>query len=242
MWMRTTMNYQYRHGTTTTVAFKTLWRQGGVRRFYKGVGPALLQGPLARFGDTAANEFVLIYLEASQLPLPVKTAAASAASASWRLVISPVDAVKTTLQAEGAGGVKLLSAKVQRRGVGVLWHGALAAATATAAGHFPWFLTFNFLQEKICQFDQPWKKLLRSAGIGFTASVVSDSITNSVRVVKTIRQTYHKPIGYREAAQLVVEKEGVVGLLGRGLKTRLLANGLQGLMFSVLWTRIKEMW
>ena len=41
---------------------------------------------------------------------------------------------------------------------------------------------------------------------------------------------------------LVVKKEGVVGLLGRGLKTRLLANGLQGLMFSVLWTRIKEMW
>ena len=84
--------------------------------------------------------------------------------------------------------------------------------------------------------------MLRSAGIGFASSVVSDSITNSVRVVKTIRQTYHQPIGYREAAQLVVRKEGVVGLLGRGLKTRLLANGLQGLMFSVLWTRIEEMW
>ena len=84
----------------------------------------------------------------------------------------------------------------------------------------------------------PW----HNTGIGFTASVVSDSITNSVRVVKTIRQTYHRPIGYREAAQLVVRKEGVVGLLGRGLKTRLLANGVQGLLFSVLWTRIKEMW
>ena len=242
MWMRTTMNYQYRHGTTTTVALRMLWQQGGVRRFYRGVGPALLQGPLARFGDTAANEFALRYLEDSQLPLPVKTAAASTASASWRLVISPVDAMKTTLQAEGAGGLKLLSAKMQNKGVGVLWHGALAAATATAAGHFPWFLTFNFLQERLPQFDQPWKRLLRSAGIGFTASVVSDSITNSVRVVKTIRQTYHKPIGYREAAQLVVRKEGVLGLLGRGLKTRLLANGMQGLMFSVLWTRIKEMW
>ena len=243
MWMRTTMNYQYRHGTTTTVALRTLWKQGGARRLYRGVGPALLQGPLARFGDTAANEFVLRYLKDSQLPLPVKTAAASAASASWRLVISPVDALKTTLQAEGAAGLKLLSAKVQSKGVGVLWHGALAAATATAAGHFPWFLTFNFLEEKLPQFDQqPWMKLLRSAGIGFTASVVSDTITNSVRVVKTIRQTYHQPIGYRDAAQLVVGKEGVKGLLGRGLKTRLLANGMQGLMFSVLWTKIKEMW
>ena len=41
---------------------------------------------------------------------------------------------------------------------------------------------------------------------------------------------------------MVVGKEGVMGLLGRGLKTRLLANGMQGLMFSVLWTSIKEMW
>ena len=65
MWMRTTMNYQYRHGTTTAVALRTLWKQGGVRRLYRGVGPALLQGPLARFGDTAANEFVLRYLEHS---------------------------------------------------------------------------------------------------------------------------------------------------------------------------------
>ena len=26
-----------------------------------------------------------------------------------------------------------------------------------------------------------------------------------------------------------------MGLFGRGLKTKILANGLQGLMFSVLW-------
>ena len=83
---------------------------------------------------------------------------------------------------------------------------------------------------------------MRSAGIGFTASVVSDFITKLVIVVKSISQTYYKPIGYKAAAQIVVGKEGMIGLLGRGLKTRLLANGMQGLMFSVLWTSIKEMW
>lgn len=30
------------------------------------------------------------------------------------------------------------------------------------------------------------------------------------------------------------------GLFGRGLKTRILANGLQGLMFSVLWRLIDD--
>jgi hypothetical protein len=31
-----------------------------------------------------------------------------------------------------------------------------------------------------------------------------------------------------------------LGLMGRGLRTRILVNGLQGLMFSVLWQLIKE--
>jgi hypothetical protein len=65
-------------------------------------------------------------------------------------------------------------------------------------------------------------------------------VSNSVRVVKTVRQTYEAPISYWRAIQVVVEKDGVLGLFGRGLKTRLITNGLQGLMFSVLWRLIDE--
>jgi len=32
MWLRTTINYQYRHGTSTSVALRTLYREGGVLR------------------------------------------------------------------------------------------------------------------------------------------------------------------------------------------------------------------
>ena len=49
MWIRTTMNYQYRYGTTTTQAFKKLWAEGGFTRLYRGVGPAFIQGPLSRY-------------------------------------------------------------------------------------------------------------------------------------------------------------------------------------------------
>ncbi len=38
-----------------------------------------------------------------------------------------------------------------------------------------------------------------------------------------------------EAARRVISQDGKLGLFGRGLKTRILANGLQGLMFSILW-------
>ena len=53
------MNYQYRFGTSTGDAMRHLYRDGGLGRFYKGVGPALIQGPLSRFGDTASNAGIL---------------------------------------------------------------------------------------------------------------------------------------------------------------------------------------
>ena len=43
MWMRTTINYQYRHGGTMVQTFKKLYAEGGVARFYRGVLPALVQ-------------------------------------------------------------------------------------------------------------------------------------------------------------------------------------------------------
>lgn len=47
MWLRTTVNYQYRYGTSTREALKTLYKDGGVRRFYQGLAPALLQARIA---------------------------------------------------------------------------------------------------------------------------------------------------------------------------------------------------
>ena len=77
--------------------------------------------------------------------------------------------------------------------------------------------------------------LARQAFIGFCASVVSDTISNSLRVVKTYRQVNETRIGYVDAAKAVVATDGWIGLFGRGLVTRIIANGLQGMMFSILW-------
>ena len=79
--------------------------------------------------------------------------------------------------------------------------------------------------------DDPLKKLGRNALIGFCSSVVSDSISNSLRVVKTTRQTFPENISYANTVKHVVEKDGIMGLFGRGLKTRLLTNGIQGRPF-----------
>ena len=41
MWIRTTMNYQYRYGGTFTGTLGKLWHEGGIRRFYAGLWAAL---------------------------------------------------------------------------------------------------------------------------------------------------------------------------------------------------------
>jgi hypothetical protein len=79
------------------------------------------------------------------------------------------------------------------------------------------------------------RKLARNAFIGFVSSAISDTISNSIRVIKTYRQANETKISYPAAIKEVVAKDGWVGLFGRGLSTRIIANGMQGLLFSVLW-------
>jgi len=105
MWMRTTVNYQYRNGTTFPVALRTLYADGGIPRFYRGVLPALVQGPLSRFGDTAANTGMLTLMNSydttANMSVGIKTVSASAAAAIFRIFLMPIDTVKTTMQVEG---------------------------------------------------------------------------------------------------------------------------------------------
>jgi len=95
----TKVNYQYRNGTSFPVALRTLYADGGIPRFYRGVLPALFQGPLSRFGDTAANTGVLTFLnsmdQTKDLSVGLKTIAASASAGLFRICIMPIDTVKT---------------------------------------------------------------------------------------------------------------------------------------------------
>ncbi|KAF9817900.1 hypothetical protein IEO21_03094 [Rhodonia placenta] len=244
--LRTVMNYQYRYGTTTTQAIKTLYADGGWTRYYQGLTAALVQGPVSRFGDTAANAGILALLQSNsfmkRLPSPVKTVFASVAAACFRMLLTPVDTVKTTMQTDGKAGIVILKARIKKYGITSLWWGAIATAAATFVGHFPWFSTYNWLGEALPQPTTLFEKLLRQAFIGFCASVVSDTVSNSLRVVKTYRQVHERRVGYVEAAQAVIATDGLRGLFGRGLKTRILANGLQGLMFSILWKLFMDLW
>jgi hypothetical protein len=110
------MNYQYRYGTTTTQATLTLYDDGGWKRYYRGLSAALIQGPASRFGDTAANVGILALLQSNpymrSLPTLFKSVFASLAAAGFRMILTPIDTVKTTLQTQGNSGMRILKTRV----------------------------------------------------------------------------------------------------------------------------------
>lgn len=144
------------------------------------------------------------------------------------------------MQVEGKNGMPALGAKLKANGPTVLYHGAIAASVATFVGHYPWFFTFNYLNEVIPRQKELGMKLLRNAGIGFVSTVVSDCCSNSIRVLKVYRQASTTPVSYLQSAKNVIATDGFAGLFGRGLSTKIVANGFQGLLFSVLWKAIEE--
>lgn len=250
MWMRTAINYSYAHGGTSMIqTLSALWKQGGIRRFYAGYGWAMIQAPTSRFGDAAANSGVITLLEeleyTKNLPLPVKTACASTCGAAFRVLLMPIDALKSTAQSHGGSPLPMLAAKVKKGGPQVLFHGAMAAAFANFLGSLTWFTPYRFFDNHIDMWkktDLLYQKLMRSMALGFCASIISDTTTNSIRVIKVVRQTASEPISYPAAVKKVIAEEGFKGLFGRGLTTKLASNGVQGMMFSVFWRLGMDYW
>jgi len=131
---------------------------------------------------------------------------------------------------------------------------------ANIAGHYPWFVTYNYLDSVLQKKDEEEQgghdddyhhhhhhhddlktRLARNAMIGFMASLASDTVSNCFHVVKIHKQASSEMMSYGDAARRVVAADGMIGLFGRGLGIKLLGNGLQGMTFGVLWRLMDEM-
>lgn len=69
----------------------------------------------------------------------IRAAGGSVMAGVFRISLTPVDTVKTILQVEGKNGLGILKSKISAKGLPVLYHGALATASATIVGHYPWY-------------------------------------------------------------------------------------------------------
>ena len=70
----------------------------------------------------------------------------------------------------------------------------------------------------------------------------SDTVANVFRVVKTTKQALGSKhdISYGDTIRMVVAADGWRGLFGRGLGTRLLANSMQSIVFTVIWRGLAD--
>lgn len=153
MWLRTVTNYQYKNGGDFDDAMKKLMSDGGVSRLYSGYPLAVLQAPLSRFGDTAANAFIIaLFASVESLhgtPMFIQSALASATAGGWRFVLMPIDTLKNGYQVNGAKALPVIVERIKSNGWGTLFSGSAAAVASTVVGHYPWFLSFNFLSDAL---------------------------------------------------------------------------------------------
>lgn len=152
--------------------------------------------------------------------------------------------MKTVLQVDSIDGFRHLMRRVKAGKVSVLYQGAVANAFSSILGHYPWFFTYNWLATSDrLRFWLP-SKLARNACIGLASSVVSDVVVNAIRVVKTTKQSLGSKhaVSYTEVIRLVLAADGWRGLFGRGLSTRIFANALQSIVFTIIWRGLWERW
>lgn len=246
MWLRTIINYQCRYGTTFGMALKTLLREGGVARLYRGLPLALIQAPLARFASTAANDGVQAFLgsfEATASWGPgSQTVVASVLVGIWRILLMPIDTMKTVLQVDSTEGFRTLVRRVKSGRINVLYQGSLAQVASAILGHYPWFYTYNWLAASQWVLSVFPSALMRNGVIGMAASVVADTCTNCIRVIKTNKQSLGSKhnISYMETIRMILAADGWAGLFGRGLRTRYLANAVQSIVFTIIWRGLAE--
>jgi len=235
-------------GTTFRQSLITLFNNGGIPRFYRGLAFALVQAPLSRFVATAANEGVETLLTSMETTsgwgAARKTGVSSLIVGAMRMLLMPIDTCKTVLQVDSAEGFRNLMRKVKAGKIGLLYQGCFAVVVSSMVGYYPWFYTYNFLSNSETVRAIFQISLLRNAFIGFSASVFSDVVSNSIKVLKTTKQSMgsRHAVSYREAISIIVSEDGWRGLFGRGLKTRIFGNALQSILFIVIWRGLADRW
>jgi hypothetical protein len=126
---------------------------------------------LSRFGDTAANTGILTLLNSLEstkdVNVGIKTVACSVAAGLFRIVLMPVDTVKTTMQVTGK--FSSVVDKIKLNGPLTLWNGSIAAASATFVGHYPYVFIISHVVVRFCW--RGLKKLTHFVFIIFTSCI-----------------------------------------------------------------------
>lgn len=229
-WLKTTTTFQYKNGLGTIEAFSKLYNSGGIKRFYSGFIPSLILGNACKFGDVVFYKYLSRQENLSTIQ---KSYYASLLSTTWRINLLPLDTLDLMLQSHGKKGFSILKQKVKENNIMVLYNGGLASSLNNFVGYIGWFYTYSVLEKyrKDKNIDNTYYSIME----GISCAIVSDTITNPIKVLKTYKQTSPKNYSYLKSFNIIINQKGYMSLLFRGLQTRFIMNGLQNSIFVILW-------
>ena len=237
LWLRTANNYQYKHGTSLSDTIKTLYNQGGILRFYRGYFPSLFLGSSIKFGEINAY----YYSKQCNFNELERLIFISSVSSLLKFTFVPIDTLDIFLQVEGKKGIETLKNKVNSQGVRVLYYGLTPWITSNFISTFCWYNIHNYLDSKFKNYGKEGIVFnIKNAIIGGIASVISDSLTNPLRILKIYKQSNTNRVSYTETYKNIVETRGYKELFLRGLKTRIIIHGLQNMFFIVVWKNLEK--
>merc|ERR1712228_378042 len=99
---------------------------------------------------------------------------------------------------------EVLLDRVKQKGFSELYDGAIANFAANWVGNYPYFVVFNTLSQSWSAPDGTMLKIVRNGVLGICSSIASDVTSNSLRVLKTVRQSSKDPeLGYVDVAKRV---------------------------------------
>lgn len=222
LWLNTITHHQYNHGDSFVKTFRSLYKEGGFPRFYSAFLPTLVNSSSNRFVDYLSHELI------PTNNLTYKVFVGGLIASCFKTLITPLEGYKVISQRYGNRAHKIIRLNIRKQGLKTMWRGSTDNGLSNYVEHVTWFHTYDTLDKRLSNMNV----LLKSGFLGLTSSFTTDLMSNHLKIVKTMKQTTN--LTYKQIIKDIIRKNGVKGLFVRGLGTKLLTNGFQSLVFSIL--------
>lgn len=231
-WLRTIIKYQYVYNTNLPHTTRILYYQPDRLRFFRGVIPNASKVGLGKIGE---GGIITYFKPHNNIESILENSLyATMLISGWKLAIMPLDTIGNSYQVNGRDAQKIIKNKINRFGYSTLWTGSGAYLGITLLGSGIWISSYNYSNLKMPTY---WNSDIRNGLIGFSATLISDTIVNPLRIIKTYKQSHQNNVSYSDAIKnIFVEKKDLL----RGFKTRIVFNGFNSALYVILWKRLEK--
>ena len=222
-WIKPIIKSQYVYGGTLKESYLFLKKDGGFFRFYRGFLPAVLKSGIGRTSDITIYTHVTKKYNNNKY---FSSLLSGSLSALVKIAILPLDTLSNVYQVHGKDGYKHVR--------GNLYRGALAYGAIHCISGSSWLLSYSHIKN----WNLFENKNINYLFTGFTCSLITDTIINPLRVIKTHKQAFSTNQSYFQIIKKMIGGNSNSGFY-RGYRTRLTYNAINGSLFVLLWQNLE---